>query len=268
MNRNRRISSLFLLLCTIFLFTGKSFAENPQIPAPVGDIYVQDFADVLTQQEEMQIANYGRWIESETTAQIAVLTVETIGETTVEEFANEAFRQYGIGSESEDNGVLLLIGYEPSPGMTEKPLRIEVGYGLEGRLPDGKVGRILDEITIPYLKNDQNANAIVETYKVLGNEVLAEYGIEEGYQPVQQPAPSQVPNQTSAAVEDPGFGIPSWLLIIIAVIVIFLDFKYFGGFLTHIFLSILSRGGRGGGGGGSHGGGGGSSGGGGASRGW
>ena len=65
--------------------------------------------------------------------------------------------------------------------MTVK-LRIEVGYGLEGRLPDGKVGRILDDITIPYLQNQEPNSAIIETYKVLANEVLAEYGIEQGQQ--------------------------------------------------------------------------------------
>ena len=94
-----------------------------------------------------------------------------------------------------------------------------------------------------YLKNQQPNTAIVETYKVLSNEVLAEYGIEEGK--------SSINWQLQQTSEDEGLGIPAWLLIIIVVIVVlFLDFKFFGGFLTHILLSILSRGGRGGGGGG------------------
>ena len=148
----------------------------------------------------------------------------------------------------------------PSPDMDKRPVRIEVGYGLEGRLPDGKVGRILDEITIPYLQNQEPNRAIVETYKVLANEVIAEYGIEEGQQSVQQPDNSQLKIE--------GLGIPAWLLIIIVVIVLFLDFKFFGGALTHILLSILSRGGGRGAEAVSNRGGGGSSGGGGASRGW
>lgn len=241
------------------LITGTTFAENPQIPAPVGDIYIQDFADVLTEQEETEIRRIGRSVEDQTTAQIAVLTVDSIGDTTIEEYANEAFRQYGIGHSQKDNGVLMVIGMTPSPGMTKKPLRIEVGYGLEGRLPDGKAGRILDQITIPYLELQQPNVAIIETYKILANEVLAEYGIEEGQQSAQPYA--------QAPAENEGAGIPLWLLFIIIVVVVFLDFKFFGGFLTHILLSILARGG-GRGGGGYRGGGGGSSGGGGASRGW
>jgi uncharacterized protein len=263
MNR-LRILSMFLVFFTLFLFAGNSFAEGPQIPTPVGDIYIQDFAGVLSEQEELELRSIGRSIEDQTTAQIAVLTVESIGDTTVEEFANEAFRQYGIGSAQEDNGVLMVIGMNPSPGMTQRPLRIEVGYGLEGALPDGKVGRILDGLTIPLLLNNQPNDAIIETYKVLANEVLVEYGIENGGQ-LQAGQPS-----IQQPTGDEGLGIPLWLLIPLIVVVVFLDFKFFGGFLTHILLTILSRGGRGGGGGGGgpSGGGGGSSGGGGASRGW
>jgi uncharacterized protein len=170
----------------------------------------------------------------------------------MEEYANEAFRQYGIGNETENNGVLLVIA------VTDRLIRIEVGYGLEGRIPDGKAGRILDEHAIPYLQNDQPNKAILETYKTLANEVLDEYGLEGGLQAQKKPAQQTTANE--------GLGIPSWLLILIVVIVIFLDFKFFGGTLTYLLLSIISFG-RGGGGG-TRGGGGGSSGGGGAGRGW
>jgi uncharacterized protein len=252
-----KVLHFFLVFIAFFLIEGHALAEEIQIPAPVGDIYVQDFANLLNEQERTELRSIGRSIEDQTTAQIAVLTIDSIGDRPIEEYANEAFRQYGIGSKEENNGVLLVLS------MNERQVRIEVGYGLEGRLPDGKAGRILDEVTIPFLQSQQPNSAITETYKVLANEVLAEYGIEQGQQSVQQP--EQQPT------EDEGLGIPAWLLIIIVVVVLFLDFKFFGGALTHILLAILSRGGgRGGGGGsgGSNSGGGGSSGGGGASRGW
>jgi uncharacterized protein len=251
---------IFSIFFFLFLLNGKVFAEDLVIPEPVGDIYVQDFADLLSTEEEQILRGIGRGLEDQTTAQVVVVTIDTIGDLTVEEYTLEVFRKYGIGNEEQSNGVLLLIGMNPPPGMKERPLRIEVGYGLEGRLPDGKVGRILDDITKPYLKDEQINTAIIETYKVLTNEVLAEYGIQEGYQSIQQPM---------AVEEEEGLVIPPWLLIIIVLIVLFLDFKFFGGFLTHLLLSIISRGGgRGGGDGGPRGGGGGSSGGGGASRGW
>jgi uncharacterized protein len=248
-----RPKTFFILLFLVFfMLQSGATAENIKMPAPIGDIYVQDFAKVLTEAEIAEIRSLGRTIEDQTTAQISVLTVDTIGEYTMEEFANEAFRKYGIGNETQNNGVLLVIA------VTDRLIRIEVGYGLEGRIPDGKAGRILDQNAIPYLQNGQPNKAIMETYKVLANEVLAEYGKDGG-----QSTPE---GQAQKSPTNEGGGIPAWLLIIIIVAVVFLDFKFFGGTLTYLLLSIISMG-RGGGGG-PRGGGGGSSGGGGAGRGW
>jgi uncharacterized protein len=248
-----RVFSFLVVIVTLFLLIERASAEDIQIPAPIGDIYVQDFANVLTEQEKTELRNMGRALESQTTAQVAILTINSIGDRSIQEFANEAFRKYGIGSEAQDNGILLVIS------LGERQVWIEVGYGLEGRIPDGKAGRILDEVTVPLLQNQQPNKAIIETYKVLANEVLTEYG-QEGLQ-------GTVNNSQSAAADE-GLGIPSWLLILIVVVVVFLDLKFFGGTLTHLLLFFLARGGGRGGGGGSQGGGGGSSGGGGAGRGW
>ena len=253
MNR-KRVFHLLLVFFTFFLLEGHALAADTQIPTPVGDIYVQDFADVLSTDEENQLKNIGRNLEDQTTAQVAVLTVNTIGDKTIAEYANEAFRQYGIGSKKENNGVLLVLA------LNERQVRIEVGYGLEGRIPDGKAGRILDDQAIPYLKQNQPNQAVINTYETLVNEVAAEYGVKiEGQQITENQATS-----------DKGIDFPAWLLIIIIVIGLFLDFKFFGGTITYFILSIISRGGKGGGGssGGPSGGGGGSSGGGGAGRGW
>ncbi|MCM3573001.1 MULTISPECIES: TPM domain-containing protein [Mesobacillus] len=226
----------------LLLPTGAIAAPN-EIPAPVGDIYVQDFANVLSENEEIQLKNIGRSIDDQTTSQIAVLTVDSIGESSIEEYSVEAYRKFGLGTKENDNGVLLVIA------MQEKKIRIEVGYGLEGIIPDGKSGRILDEYAIPHLQNGQPNLAVMNTYQALANEVSGtnEFGS----------APRDVQQQD--------LPIPSWLLVIIVIGVIVLDFMFFGGTLTYLLLSIISRGG---GGGGPRGGGGGSSGGGGASRGW
>jgi uncharacterized protein len=247
----KRVIHLLFVFFLFFLLEGHVFAKDTQIPTPVGDIYVQDFADVLTQNQENQLKNIGRSLEDQTTAQVAVLTIKTTGDQPMAEYANKAFRQYGIGSKEKNNGVLLVLAVD------DHQVRIEVGYGLEGRIPDGKAGRILDDFAIPYLAENQPDQAVIKTYEVLTNEVAAEYGI-EGKQATDE-----------QATGEKGINFPTWLLIIIIVIVAFLDFKFFGGALTYFILSILSRGGgKGGGGDGPRSGGGGSSGGGGAGRGW
>ncbi|HAQ06828.1 MAG TPA: hypothetical protein DCR24_04600 [Bacillus bacterium] len=237
---HKRFSGIAALLFTLLLPTG-AIAAPIEIPAPVGDIYVQDFANILNDHEEEQLRNIGRQVENQTTSQIAILTVNSIGENSIEEYGVEAYRTYGLGTRENNNGVLLVLA------MQEKKVRIEVGYGLEGTIPDGKAGRILDEYAIPHLVNGQPSLAIMNTYQALANEVTgaSEFGSE----------PSEPEAQE--------FPIPTWLLIIIVFAVVVLDFLFFGGTLTYLLLSIISRGG-----GGPRGGGGGSSGGGGASRGW
>jgi uncharacterized protein len=223
----------------ILLLPAGAFAAPNEIPAPVGDIYVQDFANILSESEEAQLRTIGRTIDDQTTSQISVLTVPSIGAVSIEEYSVEAYRKYGLGTEENNNGILLVLA------MEEKKVRIEVGYGLEGIIPDGKAGRILDEYAIPHLKNGQSNLAVMNTYEALASEVS---GTNEF---------SNTPPQQQEQQQD--FPIPSWLLIIIIVGVVVLDFMFFGGTLTYLLLSIISRGGGGGGG---------SSGGGGASRGW
>ena len=248
-----KVLCLFFSLFTFSGFQSNVLAVNNTLPAPVGDIYVQDFANVLSENEREELRQLGRTIEDQTTAQIAVLTIDSVGNQTINEFANEAFRQYGIGNAAEDNGVLLVMA------TNERKIWMEVGYGLEGRIPDGKAGRILDEYALPHLHNGQPNIAIAETYKVIAHEVLAEYGMTDSeMNGINEP-------ETKA---NEGIGIPAWLLIVIVVIVIFLDMKFFGGTLTHLLFFILLRGRGGGGGGGPREGGGGSSGGGGSGRGW
>lgn len=243
MSQNRLCGIAAILAFLLFLLPTGAIAAPNEIPAPVGDIYVQDFADILTATEEDQLRNIGRNVEDATTSQIAVLTVDSIGESGIEEYAVDAYRSYGLGTAENSNGVLLVLA------IKEKKIRIEVGYGLEGTIPDGKAGRILDEYAIPHLQNGQQNLAVIKTYNALANEVsgTSEFG----------QAPSEQQQQD--------FPIPTWLLIIIIIGAVVLDFMFFGGMLTYALLSIFSRGG---GGGGPRGGGGGSSGGGGASRGW
>ncbi|HEY4552788.1 MAG TPA: TPM domain-containing protein [Bacillaceae bacterium] len=254
----KRALALFSLIFIIYLPIFGFPARAADVPGPAGDIYVQDFAGVLTSEQQKELLEIGRYLDDQTGAQIAVLTVPSLENETVEEYALTAFRQYGLGSSEKDDGVLLLLALE------ERKIRIEVGYGLEGVLPDGKVGRILDSYALPYLEEGKIGLALTNTYKQLFNEVSSDYQLgkqveTEGYQYGNSDGPSVLN------------------VIIITLIVlglIFLDLRFFGGALTLSLLRLLalfaSRGGGGGGGfgGGSRGGGGGSSGGGGASRGW
>ena len=240
-----------LAAAVFFIFAFSPRAEAVAIPDATGDIYVQDKAGLLSPSEKSELIRLGRALEDGTTAQIAVLTIDSLEGASRQEYAYVAFKKYQLGSGEEDNGVLILLA------MEDREIQVEVGYGLEGALPDGKVGRILDLYAVPYLQEGQPGQAIVQTYKALYNETAAEYGWNG-----ETAAP-----QASTGQEEEGSSLRLLLFIIIAFAVVVLDMKFFGGFLTQLFLIMLSRGGRGGGNG-PRGGGGGSSGGGGAGRGW
>ncbi|TCS83135.1 TPM domain-containing protein [Tepidibacillus fermentans] len=250
----KRLRGIFFLLFAItVLFQSISFAQI-EIPKPIGDIYVQDFAHVLTPDQKAELIDLGRRLDDATKAQIAVLTVDTTNGIPIEEYATTAFRTYQLGDKKLNNGVLFVIA------MNDHKMRIEVGYGLEGAIPDGKAGRILDDFAVPYLKNNQPDLAVMGVYKALYNEVAKEYHLNSDQ--LVQNRPPDTPAKKSFSLSE-----LVWALIIFVFILI--DFIFFGGFFTFTILSLVARGGGGRfGGGGPRGGGGGSSGGGGASRGW
>ena len=168
------------------------------------------------------------------------------------------FRKYGIGSEEDDNGVLILLSVD------DREVRIEVGYGLEGAINDAKAGRVIREIGKPYLSDDNWDEGIKAMYGAVLKEVYQEYGLEE---------PADVEKMESVPEEDKDkdFDFSTVIFIIIFLIIIFGNIMngggrgrgrrggYYGG-------GFYGGGGFGGGfGGGGFGGGGGASGGGGSS---
>lgn len=253
----------FLVSFIAVFFTGgiASAAAPIQIPRPAGDIYVQDQAAILSPEEKNALRQFGRRLDQLTTAQIAVLTVNSTEPASIDQYAIAAFRQYGLGDPKKNNGVLLVVATQ------DRKIFVEVGYGLEGALPDGKVGRILDEYAIPYLKENRPNVAVTETYKALMNETAKEYDVADRLQAPVTPHTQEGSDQL--AWWD---ALPSWakfVLVVGLVFLVYVDMRYFGGAITYTLLSLL-RSGRngGGGGGGSAGGRGGSAGGGGAGRGW
>ncbi|MDD5191441.1 MAG: TPM domain-containing protein, partial [Dehalococcoidales bacterium] len=81
------------------------------------------------------------------TNQVAVLTVPTLGGVGIEEYAVSVFKEWKLGQKGKDNGILVVV----SPG--ERRMRIEVGYGLEGTMPDAVAGDIIRNVMTPHFKN-------------------------------------------------------------------------------------------------------------------
>ena len=110
-------------------------------PPPAG--YVNDFASVLDEPDEAYLEAFLGTLERDTTAEVVLATVPALDGATVEEYANKLFAEWGIGQAGRNNGVLLLVA------PTERAVRIEVGYGLEPILPDGRAGEIIRTDILP-----------------------------------------------------------------------------------------------------------------------
>lgn len=165
---NKKIKYILILaIFSIVLVTNSSYA----IVSQTKEFYVNDSANLLSAETEDYIINMNKTLEKQTGAQIVVVTVQNLEGQSLEEYATELFRDYGIGDKEKNNGVLLLCAYE------ERQFRIEVGYGLEGTLTDGKTGRIQDEYIIPYLKENNFNDGIRNGFNAVLKEVENEYGI-------------------------------------------------------------------------------------------
>jgi uncharacterized protein len=115
---------------------------------PRPDGYVNDFAAILDESAETYLEDYLATLERDTSAEVVVATVSSLDGQSIEEYASRLFADWGIGKKQEDNGVLLLVA------PNDRQVRIEVGYGLEGTIPDGLAGDIIRVQIVPQFKAD------------------------------------------------------------------------------------------------------------------
>ncbi len=134
---------VYLLVVLVLVVKPIWAFEVPEIDGRVTDkagLYGQEFKSQL----EEKLAK----IDSETRAEVAVLTINKLPDAYIEEYAVEVFEKWGIGKAGEDNGVLLVIAKD------DREVRIEVGYGLEGAITDGRAGEIIRSEIVPQFKLD------------------------------------------------------------------------------------------------------------------
>ncbi|MBP6820595.1 MAG: TPM domain-containing protein [Acidobacteria bacterium] len=126
---------LFVVLCAM---SSKTFAQARQFPPYSG--HVNDFAKVIDPATKKKIDDILLNFEAKTGTQIAVVTMTTLGGQPLEHYSTDLYRAWGIGQksgENRDKGVLLLVVIQ------DRKTRLEVGYGLEGDLPDGLAAEII-----------------------------------------------------------------------------------------------------------------------------
>ena len=122
--------------------------SQAQVPPP-SDRLVNDFAEFLEPVEERALERKLQTYADTTSTQIVVVTVQDLGGMDSQEFALEIGRTWGVGQEGRDNGIVFLVS------RAERQIRIEVGYGLEGVVPDALASRIIRDVVTPSFKQGQ-----------------------------------------------------------------------------------------------------------------
>ena len=235
-----------LLVALVGVSASAMLAERVEdLPKPTG--YVSDYANVLSPEAIARLERLcGQLDHSQANAQIAVVTIHTLDGADAAEYANALEDKWKMGRKGSDRGALVLLAVD------DHKYRIEVGYGLEGILPDGKVGDIGREM-VPLLRANDYDGAISQAVGEVAQVIAADAKVTLDEEPaLQQP----VPQHHSS-------GINKVRLVIFGIVALLYLFRVLGSFgifgawgLGMMTGGILG-GGRGGFGGGGFGGGGG-----------
>ncbi len=218
---------------------GGGAEQVKDLPQPTD--YVSDYAHVLSAQTVAQLDGLCAQLDhSKANAQLAIVTVRNLNGDDAADFADALETKWKMGRKGSDRGALVLLAVD------DHKYRIEVGYGLEGILPDGKVGDI-GRAMVPYLRANDYDSAVL----LAAGQVAQVIATDANVTLTDEPAPPK-------SVERPVSGFKVFQLILIAIVVLFYLLRVFGSFgLLGGIWALTSMGGGGGGGLGGGGGGGG-----------
>jgi uncharacterized protein len=243
-----------LLLCVfVLLVFGVSTVSADDISkiSPTG--YVSDLAGVIPQSTKQRLDALCTELDQKTGAQLAIVTVKSLDDRPIEDYAVELFKHLGVGSKKESSGILLLLA------PNDRKYRIEVGYGIEPVINDARAGDA-GRAMVPFLRQNDFGSAVEVAAWQLAKYIADDRGVTLSGQP-----PARAIANTSR-----GRGLP--ISPFAFFIILFIVLRVFGSIISKgsgrrggsglggcwwLLPFLMSGGGRGSGGGGSSWGGGG-----------
>lgn len=217
--KKEKFVRLNLIICLlIFLFPLKSMASLPDIPS---DFYYDELG-MLDYSTKENITKTNKELVSKTGSQVMVATIKNTEGLPARDLGTQIFNKWKIGDQDKKNGVLILITEDDLTNKRE--VFVATGYGIEGRLNDGKVGRIIDNFMIEDLKAGNYSKAINEGFNAIIAEVTDEYGIKlDGNYDYYLDANSKNENEISIGT------LFMMLIVFIVISNILSRFRFYGG---------------------------------------
>ena len=152
-----------LVLMAVFSIMPMSAYAETTIPDATSQFYVNDFADVFTDEEEARLMDTAVSLaEDHDGIQVVVTTIESLSGADITDYAVDMYNTYGIGK--NDMGLLILI----STG--DRDIWVQTGLAMEAYLPDSKVGRFIDNYAIPYLAENKFNEGLINLQEAFVNE--------------------------------------------------------------------------------------------------
>jgi len=193
----------FFAVCS--LLRGALSAQDPEQLTPQG--YVNDFANVLSQSAREQLTALCTEVEQKAQAQIAIVTVKSLGGRAIEDYSIDLATRWGVGPKQKDRGLMILLAVDDHKD------RFEVGYGLEGILPDGKVGSFERE-AVPLLRAGNYDGAVLLMTRHAADVIAADRGVT-----LSGSSPAPPPEISSDRGFDPG--VLGLILFGVGILVVF-----------------------------------------------
>ena len=251
----KRILFAAILLCSL---AGWVWAAEVPIP-PSPSRWATDTAGFLSPGALADLYSRLEAFQRTTGHQVLVYIAPTTGDTPTEDWTVRAFAAWKVGSKGLDDGLILFVFAQ------DKKVRIEVGYGLEGVVPDAIASRIIREVIVPRIEEGDPDGAVTAGVQALLGVVAPQAGGAPGEDPSQRRLQESTGHLTSQ-VQSLSLGQKIFFgLLLVGFLILLVTHP---GLAIYLLFSLLSGGRGGGGGGGGFSGGGGSSGGGGASGSW
>ena len=157
------LSLILVLFCIVPVFA------YYDLGAPQG--YVNDYTNTLTANQKSILESKLTIFEKESSNEIAVVIIDSVKEDYIENFAVKLFEAWKIGKKNENNGVLILIA------ISDRDMKIEVGYGLEGSLTDVQSSWIINNIMKPRFREDRYYEGIDESVDKIIDITKGEFGV-------------------------------------------------------------------------------------------
>jgi len=163
--RMRRFFPFVFFILLLGLAGTPSAAEFPTLTP-----CLNDFAGVVNHSDALQISRLCSLLQKNASAEIAILIINSTSPYPIEDYSYKTAEQNGIGKKGKDNGILMVIA------TRDRSWRVDVGYGLEGDLPDGKIGAMARTYLLPRLKNGEYGAGIADMVAQMGAELGANTG--------------------------------------------------------------------------------------------